>query len=436
MFTTAVRRSERGGESVRRADLGRMQLLGGARTLPALLLDLQRSAGNRAAVSLVHLQRTGCGCGGVCCQGSADRDGTEPLAQVQRKAGGTAANPMVRRGTRGADVKSIQINLNALGATPQLETDGSFGRCTESAVKEFQGSHRLATDGIVGQNTRAMLQAELAIHGANFLVPCHTADRPGPDTNRLGVDGPRPTPRGGNLVAAPGTPGVKEDVAMLLTGEAISRTEARAAGGAQEGPGGQVLTSVGGIQAALDRHANIGTLAIVSHGGADGTIRLDTSNVFLTDLAKQLSQRPAGSIDSIVFLGCNIGKDRAGMLELKAKLGAKSVEGSNCHLTASVTDPIAGVTNESQIPKRFTKKTWGEQVKRNCIGLAKEHQNCLVGLRPKFKTLVEADPEFVADVYLKNAGKMVFRFAQESGTCFDDLQFGKGDAAGCMRVQV
>ena len=409
----------------------------GPRAHPTGLLALQRLAGNGATRTLVAQRGCSCGATGPACACSPDASLVGHAAAVQRQSTvDEASTKLLSRGSHGPAVRELQGTLNALGATPQLETDGDFGGATETAVRTFQEAHRLAPDAIVGINTRAMLTDELAVHGANFLVPCHTADRPGPDTNNL-VDQPNRVAGGpaGNLVGDPGV-GAKENVTFLLTGEPISHTEAEAAGGVQEGKGGTVLGDVAAIDAALGRHPNIGTLAIVSHGGADGTVRIGTSNVFLSDLATQLSQRPDGSIDSIVFLGCNIGRDRAGMAALKKQLGAKAVEGTNCHLAASVTDPIAKVTSIDKMPKGFTKAKWGEQVRRNCIGLAQAHQNCLVGLRPRFKTLVEADPEFLADLYFKNQGKMVFRFAQESDTCFDDLQFGKGDAQGCMRVQV
>ena len=328
------------------------------------------------------------------------------------------------------------MTLNALGATPQLETDGEFGGATETAVRTFQEAHRLAPDAIVGINTHAMLTDELAVHGANFLVPCHTADRPGPDTNNL-VDQPNRVAGGpaGNLVGDPGV-GAKENVTFLLTGEPISHTEAEAAGGVQEGKGGTVLADVAAIDAALGRHPSIGTLAIVSHGGADGTVRIGTSNVFLSDLATQLSSRPEGSIDSIVFLGCNIGRD------LGRDDGAEETargEGRRRH-QLSPGRVGHGPDRQGHQHRQDAERVHEGQVGRT--GSAKLHRagpgapELSRRSAPRFKTLVEADPEFLADLYFKNQGKMVFRFAEESDTCFDDLQFGKGDAQGCMRVQV
>lgn len=56
----------------------------------------------------------------------------------------------IKRGARGADVKTLQMKLN-------LIADGIFGPLTEEAVKEFQRSKGLTTDGIVGAKTWAAL---------------------------------------------------------------------------------------------------------------------------------------------------------------------------------------------------------------------------------------------------------------------------------------
>ena len=52
----------------------------------------------------------------------------------------------IKRGSRGADVKTLQTKLN-------LYPDGIFGSLTEEAVKQFQREKGLTADGIVGDNT-------------------------------------------------------------------------------------------------------------------------------------------------------------------------------------------------------------------------------------------------------------------------------------------
>lgn len=55
--------------------------------------------------------------------------------------------PILKRGSKGAEVKAIQIMLGG------LTIDGSYGRFTEAAVKRFQATHGLEQDGEVGPLT-------------------------------------------------------------------------------------------------------------------------------------------------------------------------------------------------------------------------------------------------------------------------------------------
>jgi lysozyme family protein len=57
------------------------------------------------------------------------------------------------------DATWIQTTLNALGAAPRLDVDGSYGRHTRRAVADFQARHKLVIDGIAGPQTIAEMQA-------------------------------------------------------------------------------------------------------------------------------------------------------------------------------------------------------------------------------------------------------------------------------------
>jgi len=62
--------------------------------------------------------------------------------------------PLLRFGSRGADVILLQQALNAaLVIKPELETDGIFGSKTNAHVHQFQGNSHLSVDGIVGPLT-------------------------------------------------------------------------------------------------------------------------------------------------------------------------------------------------------------------------------------------------------------------------------------------
>ena len=59
--------------------------------------------------------------------------------------------PILKRGSRGEAVRSLQTLLNAKGAS--LEVDGSFGPATDKALREFQESRDLDIDGSCGTET-------------------------------------------------------------------------------------------------------------------------------------------------------------------------------------------------------------------------------------------------------------------------------------------
>ncbi|MBU3191803.1 peptidoglycan-binding protein [Clostridium bowmanii] len=63
-------------------------------------------------------------------------------------------------GSYGDEVKSIQNVLNTLGY--KISVDGSFGKLTEAAVKNYQGQNSLWADGVVGPSTVASLNAKVA----------------------------------------------------------------------------------------------------------------------------------------------------------------------------------------------------------------------------------------------------------------------------------
>jgi hypothetical protein len=69
--------------------------------------------------------------------------------------GGEVNYPVVKRGCKGAEVKTVQALLNGWGYS--LDVDGSFGKMTEDAVKAFQQRMGLKPDGIVGDQTWAAL---------------------------------------------------------------------------------------------------------------------------------------------------------------------------------------------------------------------------------------------------------------------------------------
>ena len=60
--------------------------------------------------------------------------------------------PTLRRGNQGDEVADLQMLMNSKFGY-ELEVDGSFGKATENAVKDFQIKHGLTADGVVGAKT-------------------------------------------------------------------------------------------------------------------------------------------------------------------------------------------------------------------------------------------------------------------------------------------
>lgn len=84
------------------------------------------------------------------------------LAAVSRYRNDTAASPvapapkarmpLVRRGSRGSAVRTLQAELNRQGGY-KIAVDGVFGPKTLAAVRAWQGRKRIAVDGVAGPVT-------------------------------------------------------------------------------------------------------------------------------------------------------------------------------------------------------------------------------------------------------------------------------------------
>ena len=69
--------------------------------------------------------------------------------------------PVLRTGSRGDDVKTLQGRLHDLGYYAD-EIDGQFGAGTKAAVIDFQKANGLEADGMVGSETKAILYSPQA----------------------------------------------------------------------------------------------------------------------------------------------------------------------------------------------------------------------------------------------------------------------------------
>ena len=105
---------------------------------------------------------------------SAPNAAAPPTATAVRA--GTSA---FLQGHRGAEISTLQTQLNRAGATPPLTTDGAFGPKTKAAVAAFQAAHGLTADGKVGAGTIAALDGATAATDAP-AGPADSLERGGP----------------------------------------------------------------------------------------------------------------------------------------------------------------------------------------------------------------------------------------------------------------
>lgn len=95
----------------------------------------------------------------------AAQDAVKTALQAQGKItekGAVAGAPLVRtlkKGQEGPDVNYLQMRLQQLGYG--LEADGKFGSGTEESVKALQTAFGYTVDGIVGEGTHTLLNAQI-----------------------------------------------------------------------------------------------------------------------------------------------------------------------------------------------------------------------------------------------------------------------------------
>jgi peptidoglycan hydrolase-like protein with peptidoglycan-binding domain len=83
---------------------------------------------------------------------------------------------LLQYGSQGGDVNTLQQNLNNHGYN--LSVDGSFGKNTLSAVRDFQSKNGLGVDGLVGTKTQSMMK------GVGKTPTPPTATQPGDYTSQ------------------------------------------------------------------------------------------------------------------------------------------------------------------------------------------------------------------------------------------------------------
>lgn len=99
--------------------------------------------------------------------------------QVTPDPNAPTPEPMLRSGSEGEEVWKLQERLQELGYYTG-GVDGQFGPGTKAAVQAFQRQHGLGADGIVGSQTRAMLESPNAQTAAPTATPTAEPELPSP----------------------------------------------------------------------------------------------------------------------------------------------------------------------------------------------------------------------------------------------------------------
>ena len=111
---------------------------------------------------------------------------TTPPGSVATTARPTAtptptAAAVLKKGSSGADVKTLQRRLKQLGYYTG-SVDGDFGDATEKALRAFQDRNNLLVDGIAGKSTMAKLNSSNAVKAAAATATPRKTATPKPKT--------------------------------------------------------------------------------------------------------------------------------------------------------------------------------------------------------------------------------------------------------------
>src|SRR5699024_1404189 len=98
-----------------------------------------------------------------------------PATPTPAHAKSAVTTEKLRWGSEGKAVEQLQSALNEHGAS--LAVDGKFGKLTHGAVKDFQRTHGVQLDGVVGPETRGALNggaASISGGGTSAPAPAHS----------------------------------------------------------------------------------------------------------------------------------------------------------------------------------------------------------------------------------------------------------------------
>lgn len=145
---------------------------------------------------------------------------------------------LLRKGSRGADVRQLQQKLQRLGF--DLSVDGIFGDDTEKAVIQLQSMFGYTVDALVGDGTQGLIDAQLG-YGWNAKAPdaaekALAAQGKGPKAQAAPMPPISMTPPKATVQASPPKPAPKAPPSKAPPAKAAPRKEEEKKGGIPKAP--------------------------------------------------------------------------------------------------------------------------------------------------------------------------------------------------------
>jgi murein DD-endopeptidase MepM/ murein hydrolase activator NlpD len=184
---TALLAAPAGAAAAGNADVAALQVALRAAGLYGGTIDGMAGAGTQRAVRAFQSRH------GLAPDGVA---GASTRAALGRRGGPTLGSRVLRSGSSGWDVASLQFLL-AWHGFPSATIDGGFGSHTVAALRRFQVWAGMPADGVAGAGTVRALRGPIPRSPIWLIAPLRAAigDRFGPRGNGFhpGIDYPAPT---------------------------------------------------------------------------------------------------------------------------------------------------------------------------------------------------------------------------------------------------
>ncbi|MFO0722973.1 MAG: peptidoglycan-binding domain-containing protein [Myxococcota bacterium] len=191
-----------------------------------------------------------------------------------------AGRATLGRGDSGSSVEELQRKLNAAGANPPLVTDGLFGPKTEAALKSYQASQGLPSNGLADHATLAGLSA---------ARPAAPARAPA-DNSFARTDAPAPRAPDPTQPAPSGSVPARD----LIQSDEARRTADRVSGGQ---PSGAILNLPPRRADAMTGSQFLESTKGMSRADREAAILREIQAGNVPDFARQMKEVQVSSVD-------------------------------------------------------------------------------------------------------------------------------------------